>query len=392
MPEVARRLKDLPTYIFAEIGANIRRLQANGANIIRLDIGNPDLPPDSSVIEALNVAALSPENHGYSGYRGIASYREAVARYYYKRFGVSLDPETEVLPLLGTKEGIVNLTMAYIDTGDTALVPSIGYPSYAMATQLAGGNVHYLSMNKNNDYMVDVSNLSDSILKQAKLLWVNYPNNPTGAVATLEDYQQLLDVCRQQDILLVSDNPYVDITFDDLVAPSLLELSGSKSHAVEFFSFSKTFNMAGWRIGAAVGNSDALKHLLKVKSNVDSGHFKAIYESASVALDTVSEDWLNNRNRIYQERRDKLFNSLSRFGLLANLPPASLYIWAKIPDIFGDDDVQFVNRVLQEAHVSLAPGSAYGPSGNGFVRLSISVADNQMDEALQLLESWYNQL
>jgi LL-diaminopimelate aminotransferase len=390
MPKIAKRLSSLPTYVFVQIGANIQKLQANGADIIRLDIGNPDMQPDSSVIEALNVASMSPDNHGYSGYRGIPSYREAVARFYKKRFGVDLDPETEVLPLIGTKEGIVNLTMAYIDQGDVSLVPSLGYPSYAMATRLAGGDVVYMPMD--DQYMLDVSGLDADTLERANLLWVNYPNNPTGAIATHEDYQTLLDLCKANDILLASDNPYVDITFDGYVAPSVLELPNAKDHAIEFFSFSKTFNMAGWRIGAAVGNAEALKYLLKVKSNVDSGHFKAIYHAASVALDVVSADWLNNLNAIYQKRRDKILSALDGIGLQANCPPASLYIWARIPESFGDDDVKFVNQVLEEAHVSLAPGSAYGPLGNGFIRMSVSIEDNRLDEALARLTHWYANL
>lgn len=388
MPEVANRLKNLPTYVFAEIGAKIQRLQANNADIIRLDIGNPDLPPQSAVIEALNVGALEADNHGYSGYRGIATYRDAVARYYQKRFGVSLDPETEVMPLIGTKEGIVNLTMAYIDQGDISLVPSLGYPSYAMATQLAGGEVVYMDMD--DDYKLDISSLSDNVLQKAKLLWVSYPNNPTGAIATLEDYQQLLELCKANDILLASDNPYVDITFDGYVAPSVLELADAKDHTIEFFSLSKTYNMAGWRIGAAVGNREALKYLLKVKSNVDSGHFKAIYNAASVALDTVSSDWIDTRNEIYKKRRDKLLASLGSIGLEAKCPSATLYIWAKIPPMFGDDDVTFVNRVLEEAHISIGPGSAYGPIGKGFVRLSVSIADDRLDEAINRLSQWYS--
>jgi len=387
MPKIAKRLENLPTYVFAQIGANIQELQAKGIDVIRLDIGNPDLPPASNVIDALKHHASLDNNHGYSGYRGIASYREAVARYYQKRFGVTLNPDTEVLPLIGTKEGIVNLTMAYIDHGDIALVPSLGYPSYAMATQLAGGQVVYVPMD--SDYMLDISAIPRDTLQQAKILWVSYPNNPTGAVASLDFYRELQAICDTYDILLVSDNPYVDVTFDNYSACSLLELPNAKESAVEFFSFSKTFNMAGWRIGAVVGNPMALRYLLKVKSNIDSGHFKAIYESASVALDTIPQSWIDTRNKVYQQRRDKLFASLSEIGMSASLPNATLYIWARIPSEFGTDDVTFVEKVLQEAHVSLAPGSAYGPLGNGFVRITVSIADEQLDEAINRLKNWY---
>jgi len=387
MPQVADRIKNLPTYIFAEIGENLRRLQADNADIIRLDIGNPDLPPDDTIINELSKSAKMPTNHGYSGYRGITNYREAVASFYDKRFSVAIDPEAEILPLIGTKEGIANLTLAYIDSGDVSLVPSLGYPSYAMATRLAGGKVVYIPMDDN--YLLDITSLPAHELEKAKLLWVNYPNNPTGATASLDFYGELLEVCKRYDILLVSDNPYVDITFDDYHAPSLLELPSAKDHAMELFSFSKTYNMAGWRIGAAVGNEVALRHLLKVKSNVDSGHFKAIYLSASKALDTISEDWITKRNQIYQRRRDILFESLADIGMSAKLPKATLYIWAKIPDAFDSDDATFVNQVLNNAHISLAPGSAYGPAGKGYVRLSVSIPDERLKEAISRLKNWY---
>lgn len=391
MPLPSSRLENLPTYIFADISSKIQSLTATGADIIRLDIGSPDMPPDMSVVDSLYHHAKQPNNHGYSGYRGIASFRQAVARFYKDRFNVELDAETEVLPLIGTKEGIVNLTAAYIGDGDLALVPELGYPSYAMGTRLVGGEVCYIPMNRDN-YLLEVDELSDDILDKAKIMWVNYPNNPTGAVATADFYANLLNVCKQHDILLASDNPYVDITFDGYKATSLLEVPDAKDYAVEFLSFSKTYNMAGWRIGAAVGNSQALKYLLKVKSNVDSGHFKAIYEAASYALDTIDEEWIDSRNRIYQVRRDMLLNGLSEFGMSATSPKATLYIWAQIPESFGDDDVEFVNRALQEAHVSLAPGSAYGPAGKGYVRFSISVSNSQLELAISRLSEWYKSL
>jgi len=391
MPQPSTRIQNLPVYVFAEIGAKIRQLEITGADIIRLDIGNPDMPPDDSVINALYEHASTPSNHGYSGYRGIASFREAVARFYKRRFNVELDAETEVLPLIGTKEGIVNLTFAYISDGDIALVPDIGYPSYAMGTQLAGGKVIYIPTDPNT-FLLDISQIPTSMLDQSKLMWVNYPNNPTGAVATQEFYSEILEICKKHDILLASDNPYMDITYDGYEASSFLEVPHSKDHAVEFFSLSKTYNMAGWRIGAVVGNSEALRHILKVKSNVDGGHFKAIYEAGAVALDTVSDEWIAKRNLTYQVRRDLLFEALSHVGLSAKLPKASLYLWAKIPASFGNDDITFVNRILEEAHISMAPGSAYGPAGNGYVRLSVSVSDTRLQEAIARLTRWFRNL
>jgi len=391
MPQPSSRILNLPIYVFAQIGANISKLEATGADIIRLDIGNPDMPPDDSVINALYEHASSPSNHGYSGYRGTPSFREAVARFYKTRFDVDLDPETEVFPLIGTKEGIINLTLAYISDGDIALVPDVGYPSYAMGTQLAGGTVEYIPTNPDT-HLLDVSQIPNAVLDQAKLLWVNYPNNPTGAIATQEFYSDLLDLCRKHDILVASDNPYVDITYDGYKASSFLHVPNAKDYAVEFFSLSKTYNMAGWRIGAVVGNSEALKHTLKVKSNVDGGHFKAIYEAGGIALDTISDNWINERNLIYQSRRDILFEALPKMGLSAKLPKASLYLWAKIPSQFMGDDVTYVNRVLKESHVSLAPGSAYGPGGKGYVRLSMTTPSTQLHEAISRLTKWYDEL
>lgn len=391
MPLPSSRVDQLPTYVFAEIAAKLQNLTATGADVIRLDIGNPDMPPDDSIVDELHKHAKVSNNHGYSGYRGIQSFREAVVRFYKKRFNVALDPETEVLPLLGTKEGIVNLTAAYLDDGDLALVPALGYPTYAMGTRLVGGQVCYMPMDADS-YLLDLSQLTQQQLTDAKILWVNYPNNPTGAIATQDFYRSLIDICKTNDILLASDNPYVDITYDNYRASSLLEIPDSKDYAVEFFSFSKTYNMAGWRIGAAVGNAEALHYLLKVKSNIDSGHFKAVYQAASFALDTISQEWIDQRNKIYQDRRDMLFNALPQIGLLAQLPKASLYIWAKIPAIFQDDDMNFVNRVLQEAHVSIAPGSAYGPAGEGYVRLALSTPDDRLNTAISRLTEWYRNL
>lgn len=389
MPQPANRINNIPEHVFVKINANIGKLHKQGIDVIRLDIGNPDLPPPESVIETLYKHALDPDNHGYSGYRGIPEYRQAVANFYQKQFSVTLDPDTEVLPLIGTKEGIVNLTFAYISEGDVALIPDIAYPTYAMGTILAGGGIHYISTNP-DAFLKDLSVLPQEIRDKAKLLWANYPNNPTGMTATLEFYQSLLEYCKRHDILLVSDNPYMNITYDAVNAPSVLQIEGAKAHSVEFFSLSKTYNMAGWRVGAIVGNADAIKNLLKVKSNVDSGHFAPIYHSASFALKEIDIEWINERNEIYRMRRDKLMSAISSIGLTATAPDATLYIWAKIPDSYNNDDSRFVNRVLEEAHVSLAPGSAYGPGGKGYVRISVSTSDDKLDEAISRLLEWHS--
>jgi LL-diaminopimelate aminotransferase len=385
MPSQSARLEALPVYVFVAIGERIRQLEAQGIPVVRLDIGNPDMPPPSAVIEALADSAQQAKNHGYAGYRGTASFRQAVARYYKRRFGVEVNPETQVLPLIGSKEGIVNLSLAYLDAGDTALVPDISYPSYALGAQIAGASPVWVPLQAEDDYLVDVSRIAPDAARHAKLMWVNYPNNPTGATADLPFYQQVLDFCMANDMLLVSDNPYVEVTFDHYTAPSVLQVPGALEHAVEFVSFSKSHNMAGWRLGAAVGSSKALSTLLQVKSNMDSGHFKAIYDAAIVALDTP-QSWIDQRNLVYQRRRDRLMEVLPDIGLQAKCPKGSLYIWAKVLDMRVDD---YIEQALMDAHVTFAPGAAYGPGGDGYLRISLGVDDQELDTAIQNLKSWY---
>ncbi len=389
MPLPSQRLTQLPPYPFAVIGERLRSLQKQGIDVIRLDIGSPDLPPPDFVNDELAKSAHNVKNHGYSGYSGIPSYRQATARYYQRRFGVALDSDKEVLPVMGSKEGIVNLSLAYLDKGDVSLVPDISYPSYAMGASLAGAEVFWLKCSPENHFRPDISNIPSDILKRAKLLWINFPNNPTGEVVELEYYQHLLDFCRENDILLVSDNPYADVTFDGYVAPSPLQLEGAKEHMIEFNSLSKTYNMAGWRLGAAVGSSDAIKLLLNVKSNVDSGHFIPIYDAGVIAIDQVSNVWLEERNNIYASRRDLVMKSLDHIGLSANQPKGTLYIWARVKGISASE---YVERALTEAHVSLAPGLTYGPGGQDYLRISLSIANERIEEAIHRLSNWYEKL
>jgi LL-diaminopimelate aminotransferase len=387
LPHSSQRLTRLPEYIFVSITAEIQELARKGHTVVRLDIGNPDMPPPDHVIQTLGESAGLAENHGYSGYRGTREFREAVASHYQRRFGVHLNPETEVLPLIGSKEGIVNLSLAYLDKGDTVLVPEIGYPAYAMSAQLVGANVIHLPMSASNGYMIDVDQIDNKQLEKAKLLWINYPNNPTGGTATLKQYEHLVEFCIQHDILLASDNPYVEINYDGTSAHSVLEVAGSKSTSIEYMSFSKTYNMAGWRLGAAVGNADTLGNLLHIKSNMDSGHFKPIYTAGINALTETSSEWLTRRNQIYQQRRDKILEKLPSIGLkVEHVPTGSMYIWAKVTDM--DADI-YVSKARQEALVSLAPGLAYGPGGKGYVRISVGVPDRNVDLALDRLTQWY---
>jgi len=387
-PAPAQRLSSLPSYVFAVIGDRIRAMEKAGVDVIRLDIGSPDLPPPDAVIEALHQSANRADTHGYSGYRGTPRFRQAIANYYQRRFNVTVDPETEVLPLLGSKEGIVNLMMGYVDNGDGVLLPDVGYPSYSQGGRLVGGTLHWMPVRPETGYLPDFTQIPSDVAQQSKILWVNYPNNPTGAVADIDFYQRAIDFCAEHNILLASDNPYCDVTFDGYNAPSALQAPNAKAHTVEFISFSKTHNMAGWRIGAAVGNADAIKTLLKVKSNIDSGHFIAVYDAAVEALENTPQSWIDWRNAIYQARRDRILAALPEIGLSADKPLGSLYLWAK-PDKL--DAAAYVEEALEYAHVSLAPGGAYGPGGDNYLRISVGMSDDRIDEALARMKKWYSE-
>ena len=386
MPVAAKRLNNLPPYVFATIGQKIREMTRADIDVLRLDIGSPDLPPAEEVIEALSRSAADEHKHGYSGYTGIAAFREAVAHYYQQRFNVTLNPDTEVLPLLGSKEGLVNLSLAYLDYGDVALVPDISYPSYSMGARLAGADIAWMPLKATNKYLPVVDNIPDDTATRAKILWLNYPNNPTGASAALDDYQRYVAYCQQHDILLASDNPYVEITYDGHRAGSVLQVPDALSCAVEFFSFSKTYNMAGWRLGAAVGNATIIKNLLHVKSNIDSGHFIPIYDAGIAALEQVSQDWIDARNAIYARRRDLILAALPDIGLRAHRPEGAIYIWAEVLD---GDGLTYSREALDQAHVSLAPGGAYGPGGDRYVRISLCAPDEKIEAALDRLRDWY---
>ncbi len=386
MPVVAQRLLNLPTYVFAGIGDRIRIMQQAGIKILRLDIGSPDAPPPSDVVDALYAAAAKPSTHGYAGYRGLPAFREAVARYYQRRFGVKINPDTEVLPLIGSKEGIVNLCMAYCDRGDLALIPDVGYPSYMQGVRLSGAEIGWVPVDAAHNYVVDFDAIPPE-QHRAKLIWVNYPNNPTGAVVNLDFYERAVAFCKKHNMLLASDNPYCEVTFDGYNAPSALQVPGAKEVTLEFVSLSKSHNMAGWRLGAAVGSSEAVETLLKIKSNIDSGHFNAIYAAGIHALDNTPQSWIDARNDTYKRRRDKLMDALPYIGLTADCPKATLYIWAKPTRISA---FQYVEEALNEAHVSLAPGDAYGPGGTDYVRFSVGVTDDEFDQAIEQLKAWYS--
>ncbi|HID64108.1 MAG TPA: aminotransferase class I/II-fold pyridoxal phosphate-dependent enzyme [Anaerolineae bacterium] len=379
----AKRLSDLPPYLFAQLGQRIAELRAQGIDVIRLDIGSPDMPPDDEIIEALARSARQPDRHGYAGYYGLPELRQAIADYYARRFGVDLDPDGEVLPLIGSKEGLAHLALAFLDPGDLALVPDPAYPTYEMGAYLAGGTTHRFPLLAERDFLPDLEAIPTEVARQAKLLWLSYPNNPTGGLASLEFFAEAVAFTRKHNLLLCHDNPYSEVTYEGYRPPSLLQVEGAKEVAIEFNSFSKTYNMAGWRIGMVVGNRAALKALAQVKTNVDTGIFTAIQEAAVAAV-TGDQTWLENRNAIYQERRDIILEGLAAVGIKARKPLATLYIWAEVPE--GYSSTEFTSKLLTEQGVSFAPGSAYGECGEGYMRISVGVPTPRVREAMERLK------
>jgi LL-diaminopimelate aminotransferase len=383
--ESTQRLSNIPAYPFAILGARIARLNAAGHDVIRLDMGSPDLPPPPRVVEALAESARDASHHGYSAFSGTPALRQAFADYYHRRFGVELDPATQVLPLIGSKEGIANLALAWLDPHNIALVPDPAYPVYEMGAILAGASSYAVPLRAERGFMPDLDSIPQSVLDRARLLWVNYPNNPTGAVATVEDFARVVAFCRQHRLLLCSDNPYADVTFDDFRAPSVLQVDGAIDVAVEFNSLSKLYNMAGWRIGVCVGNAQVIDALGCVKSNIDSGIFRSIQDAACVALNEIGDDWIRERNAVYQRRRDRVLAALPRVGLEADPPRAALYVWARVLD---GDDAAYANGALDEAFVSVTPGRVYGPSGEGYIRISLVTNEERLAVALDRLIAW----
>lgn len=381
----ADRLNRVPMYVFASLGARIRKLQAEGLDVIRLDIGSPDMPPPDFIIEALHQSAQNPRHHGYAGYFGTPALRQAIADYYARRFGVELDAATEIQPLIGSKEGIVNMALAWLDPGDLALVPDPGYPSYRMGAYLAGAETYTLPLLAENDFLPDLDAIPDDVADRARLLWLNYPNNPTGAVAPLEFLERAVAFAQKHDLLICHDAPYTEICFDGYQAPSLLQVPGAKEVAIEFNSLSKSHNMAGWRVGMAVGNAKAIGALLQVKSNIDSGIFRPIQDAAVAALNG-DQGWLAKRNAVYQQRRDMILETLKEIGIRARCPKASLYIWAKTPP--GYTSAAFADKLLRETGVSMTPGTAFGQHGEGYLRISLGQDTERIREALGRIKAF----
>ena len=376
----AKRVNNLPPYVFAAISKRVAELKAQGVDVIRLDMGSPDLPPPKDIVESLYASGQDSSKHGYPGFPGIPELRQAMADYYDRRFAVKLNPNTEVLALIGSKEGIANINLAFIDPGDVSLIPDPCYPTYRMGTYLAGGEAVAYDLVADNDWQPDFEAIPQDARRRAKLIWLNYPNNPTGAIATVETFERAVDFARKHDLLLCHDAPYCDVGFDGYRAPSLLQVPGAKDVAIEFNSLSKSHNMAGWRIGMAVGNAQAIQALAQVKSNIDSGIFRGIQDAALTAL-TGDQEWMEERNATYKERIDIILEALRTKGFNPYTPGAGLYVWCRIPD--GYTSTEFTELLREKIGVSLAPGSAYGKNGEGYVRISIGTATSKVREAME---------
>jgi len=375
----AKRIEHLSPYLFAEIDRKIEEKRKAGVDVISLGIGDPVEPTPSHIIKKLCQAVEDPENHRYPSYYGLSELREAIASWYKKRFGVELDPSQEILPLIGSKEGIAHLSVALLDAGAYCLVPDPAYPVYRTGALLSDGIPHPMPLLRENDFLPDLEKIDSQIIKKAKIMFLNYPNNPTGAVASEEFLSECVKLAEKNGITVCYDNPYSELTYDGYIAPSFLEIPGGKEIGVEFHSLSKTYNMAGWRIGWVAGNKKVIDALGRVKTNIDSGIFKAV-QYAGIAALTGPQDCVEEMRAIYRRRRDKVISAFASIGIEVKKPKGAIYVWAPTPAGYSSES--FATHVLEKAGVVVSPGNAYGSSGEGYIRISLSVKDDRLKEAL----------
>jgi LL-diaminopimelate aminotransferase len=380
---VAARVQALPPYLFAELERKIEERRRAGIEVISLGIGDPDLPTPAEVVAEAQRQVARPDTHQYPSNRGRAEFREAVATFYRRRFGVELDPDTEILPLLGGKEGVAHISFAMLDPGDACLVADPGYPVYTSGTLLAGAEPVLMPLTAEHGFQPDLESIPAEVTNRANLLFCNYPNNPTGAVCDVGFFERLAAFGLDRGVPIVHDNAYSEITFDGYTAPSFLEARGAREAGVEMFSLSKTYNMTGWRAGAAVGNAEMLGALWKLKTNIDSGIFDAVQMAAVAAL-TGPQEHVREMCAIYARRRDLVVSALHAVGIDVPPPRGTIYVWVPVPA--GHTSVSFAELVLDQAAVVVSPGSAYGPNGEGYVRLSLTVPDDVLREAVSRIE------
>jgi LL-diaminopimelate aminotransferase len=381
--EVATRIKTLPPYLFAAIDKMKLAAIARGVDIINLGIGDPDLPTPAPIIDSLAQAAKNPKHHQYPSYEGMLSFRKAVADWYQRRFGVKLDPADEVLTLIGSKEGIGHIHLAFVDPGDVVLVPSPGYPVYPVGTSFCGGIPHIMPLTKANGFLPDLTAIPKDVARKAKLMWLNSPNNPTSVVMTKDDFKRVVEFAQAHHVIVCHDAAYSEIYYDGKRPASFMEVDGAKEVGVEFHSLSKTYNMTGWRLGFVVGNKDVLAGLGKVKSNLDSGVFEAVQAAGITALgldDTVTDAI----RQTYQERRDTLIPGLKKLGLEVDPPPAAFYVWVAVPK--GYTSASFTAQLLDKAGIVTTPGNGFGTPGEGYIRMTVCTAKERLTEAVERIQ------
>jgi LL-diaminopimelate aminotransferase len=381
--KMAKRIDQIPPYLFAEIDKKKEEMRKKGMDVIDLGIGDPDLPTPKLIIERLKVAAGNPKNHRYPSYEGMIQFRTAVAEWYERRFGVKLNPQTEALSLIGSKEGIAHIPLAFVDPGDIVLVPSPGYPVYRVSTLFAGGTPYFLPLRKENGFLPNLSDIPEKVAKKAKLLFINYPNNPTSAIAEKAFFEEVVAFAQRHQVIVCHDAAYSEVAFDGYRPPSFLEAEGAREVGVEFHSLSKTFNMTGWRIGFAVGHSGILSGLGRVKTNIDSGLFQAIQEAGTEALnhlDTPLPEIIDT----YERRRDVMVEGLEEIGLKVDRPKATFYLWVRVPR--GYTSAQFATLLLERGGIVATPGNGFGEEGEGYFRMALTVDEKRLKEAVERLK------
>ena len=382
----SNRLGKLAPYPFVEISRIIAAKRAEGADVVTFGIGDPDMPTPQPIVDRLLTASQHAPNHRYPETDGLPELRRAIAHWYEQRFGVVLDPDKEVLPLIGAKEGIGHAALCFLDPGDLALVPDPAYPVYGVGTMFAGAESYVMPLYERNRWLPELDAIPSDVARNAKIMWLNYPNNPTSAVATQEDFASAIAFCHENDIALLHDAAYSEVGYDGYRASSFLQVDGSKEIGLEFHSLSKTYNMTGWRIGMAVGNAEMVQALFQIKANLDSGIPQAVQEMAIEAL-TGSQDCVDENVAVYQRRRDRVVQAVRSLGLPVAVPQASLYVWAGVPP--GYTSAELAARLLEEIDIVVTPGSSYGRYGEGYIRLSLTTPDDQVEKGCQRLESWH---
>ena len=383
--EFAKRLDTVPPYLFVEISRKIAAKKAQGIEVISFGIGDPDIPTPTKVVDELRRTSLDVPNHRYPETDGLPEFRKAVADWYKSRFDIAVDSNKEVLPLIGAKEGIGHASLCFINPGDIALVPDPGYPVYSVGTWFAGGECHWMPLIEENGWLPDLSSIPADVAKRSKVMWLNYPNNPTGAVADDSYFKEVIEFAKAHDIAVMHDACYTEVAYDGYKPLSFLEIPGAMEVGLEFHSLSKSYNMTGWRVGMAVGNADMIEALMVVKSNLDSGIPNAVQYMGIEAMNITDEE-IDQRNAVYQSRRDRVVQTLNKIGLKVEPPKASLYVWVRVPN--GYTSAEFAELLLEERDVVVTAGNGYGPSGEGYVRLSLTISESDLTEGLRRIEGW----